>query len=452
MGLEEVRYIITKDWILLTTMNRYLQKTPQVAPKNEVVAEIGSLTMEFTRVSQLTGNPKYFDAVQRIANAFEAEQSKTLIPGLWPLTVNALTLNMHDDTRFTIGGMADSVFEYLGKQHLLLSGRVPAYATMHTAMIEATKTHLTFEPLLPPTLKEKYALSPLFVGSVNVKNNNHNISPEGQHLTCFAGGMFALGARALRNSSPAETYEEDMQVARRLTEGCIWSYYATPLGIGPEIFYMHPCRSGRNAVTSGLEPDHLGATGDCTWDRSTWLSNLRSLPRDADKGPGGREQYAKDKHLDEGFTQVHEPKYILRPEAIESVFILYRTTGDEALREHAWRMFEAVVRYTRTAVAFAEIPDVMTPPRGGKADLHDGNEDDDDDGYDDDGKVEGGVQQKDGMESFWTAETLKYYYLIFEEPDVVSLDEYVFNTEAHPFAWRRNRDGRSRSGSGAGAV
>lgn len=29
--------------------------------------------------------------------------------------------------------------------------------------------------------------------------------------------------------------------------------------------------------------------------------------------------------------------------------------------------------------------------------------------------------------------TLKYFYLMFEEPDVVSLDEFVFNTEAHPF-------------------
>lgn len=31
------------------------------------------------------------------------------------------------------------------------------------------------------------------------------------------------------------------------------------------------------------------------------------------------------------------------------------------------------------------------------------------------------------------AETLKYFYLIFSSPDVISLDEYVFNTEAHPF-------------------
>lgn len=37
------------------------------------------------------------------------------------------------------------------------------------------------------------------------------------------------------------------------------------------------------------------------------------------------------------------------------------------------------------------------------------------------------------MESFWLAETLKYYYLLFSGPDVISLDEWVLNTEAHPF-------------------
>lgn len=39
----------------------------------------------------------------------------------------------------------------------------------------------------------------------------------------------------------------------------------------------------------------------------------------------------------------------------------------------------------------------------------------------------------DSMESFWTAETLKYFYLVFSEPGLVSLDDWVLNTEAHPF-------------------
>jgi mannosyl-oligosaccharide alpha-1,2-mannosidase len=42
-------------------------------------------------------------------------------------------------------------------------------------------------------------------------------------------------------------------------------------------------------------------------------------------------------------------------------------------------------------------------------------------------------EHTNSMESFWFGETLKYYYLLFETPEVVSLDEWVLNTEAHPF-------------------
>ena len=93
-----------------------------------------------------------------------------------------------------------------------------------------------------------------------------------------------------------------------------------------------------------------------------------------------------------------------RPEAIESIFILYRLTGDPTLRERAWNMFNTIVQHTTTPIAHAALDDctVPNPPKA------------------------------DRMESFWLAETLKYFYLIFSEPDVVSLDEYVLNTEAHP--------------------
>jgi mannosyl-oligosaccharide alpha-1,2-mannosidase len=37
------------------------------------------------------------------------------------------------------------------------------------------------------------------------------------------------------------------------------------------------------------------------------------------------------------------------------------------------------------------------------------------------------------VQSFWLSETLKYFYLIFSPPDLVSLDEYVLTTGAHPF-------------------
>lgn len=42
-------------------------------------------------------------------------------------------------------------------------------------------------------------------------------------------------------------------------------------------------------------------------------------------------------------------------------------------------------------------------------------------------------QPRDKMESFFLGETLKYLYLLFsDDTDLLSLDAYVFNTEAHP--------------------
>jgi mannosyl-oligosaccharide alpha-1,2-mannosidase len=36
------------------------------------------------------------------------------------------------------------------------------------------------------------------------------------------------------------------------------------------------------------------------------------------------------------------------------------------------------------------------------------------------------------QQSFFLAETLKYLYLLYASSDVIPLDSYVFNTEAHP--------------------
>jgi len=38
----------------------------------------------------------------------------------------------------------------------------------------------------------------------------------------------------------------------------------------------------------------------------------------------------------------------------------------------------------------------------------------------------------DVQQSFFLAETLKYLYLLFSDDSLMSLDEWVYNTEAHP--------------------
>lgn len=88
---------------------------PQEAGDNVLVAEIGSLTLEFTRLSQITKDPRWFDAIQRIMDVFDDQQKMTKVPGLWPVVVNAKTKNFYESSGFTIGGMADSLYEYLPK-------------------------------------------------------------------------------------------------------------------------------------------------------------------------------------------------------------------------------------------------------------------------------------------------------------------------------------------------
>jgi mannosyl-oligosaccharide alpha-1,2-mannosidase len=96
-------------------MRSTLKNFPTEASALALSAELGSLTLEFTRLSQLMENPKYFDAVQRISDELERQQDLTLLPGLWPVVFDAAKLNFTKDRTFTLGGMADSLYEYIPK-------------------------------------------------------------------------------------------------------------------------------------------------------------------------------------------------------------------------------------------------------------------------------------------------------------------------------------------------
>jgi mannosyl-oligosaccharide alpha-1,2-mannosidase len=97
--------------------------------------------------------------------------------------------------------------------------------------------------------------------------------------------------------------------------------------------------------------------------------------------------------------------YILRPEVIESIFILWRTTKNP--------------RYRRWALEIAHsIEATCKVPAGGYSGIKHVNMDP--------------PKMNDVQESFFLAETLKYLYLIFASDDLVPLDRWVFNTEAHP--------------------
>ncbi|KAI8069724.1 glycoside hydrolase [Gongronella butleri] len=103
-----------------------------------------------------------------------------------------------------------------------------------------------------------------------------------------------------------------------------------------------------------------------------------------------------------------DTSYDLRPETIESLFYFYRITGDPAYQDLAWDMFVKLEYYCKTHYGFTRIGNVVTK---NKAD----------------------VKPLNFQESYLFAETFKYLYLIFSDPNTISLNDWVFNTEAHPF-------------------
>lgn len=153
---------------------------------------------------------------------------------------------------FGIGGQADSTYEYLPKEYILLGGLEEKYRAMYEMAAESIIKNLLFRPMIPD---EKRHI--LHAGLAKVAENKNptddkiDLRPEGTHLTCFAGAMFAIGARAFDR-------EDDIDIAWKLTDGCVWAYEATNTGIMPESYLAIPC------------PD----ADSCPWNETLWHEKL----------------------------------------------------------------------------------------------------------------------------------------------------------------------------------
>ncbi|KAI3318186.1 glycoside hydrolase family 47 protein [Xylariaceae sp. AK1471] len=369
----------------------YVKGKAQKAPTRVLLAEIGSLCLEFTKMSQLTGDMQYYDAVKRIHDELETAQSDTRLPGMWPVMIDASTSPMgFGSNGFSLGGMSDSAYEYLGKQYLLLGGALEQPRRMYEKFISVAEKHLLHRALHPGNLSIR------FFGDSHVSTTQNRESfvvttPRAQHLTCFTGGMVGMAAKIF--DRPA-----DLEVAAELTNGCVWSYSGTPSGIAPEIFFYIPCESENEA----------GERIDCQWSDSRWNDAIKKYWGSGQKADAmtGQEiaNLVEARRLPRGMVDVYDRRYQLRPEAIESVFYMYRLTGDPKWMDKAWDMFTAIDKHTRSTYAAAALDDVTTAK----------------------------PDRVDSMESFWLAETLKYFYLMFGDWETFDLDKWVLNTEAHP--------------------
>merc|ERR1740124_178356 len=166
-----------------------------------------------------------------------------------------------------------------------------------------------------------------------------------EHLTCFVPGMLALGTLGMPAS---ERVERDLHLAKGLMETCWQMNKRTKTGIAPDEIRFDSFKPGNWTVSN--------------------------------------------------------EEYKLRPETIESLFVLHKITGDSTYRDKGWELFQNINKYCRTEHGYGHLPDVNDPNK----------------------------PPSDKMESFWVGETLKYHYLLqIPESARPKDNDWVFNTEAH---------------------
>uniref|UniRef100_A0A8C5U0B1 alpha-1,2-Mannosidase n=11 Tax=Neoaves TaxID=3078114 RepID=A0A8C5U0B1_9PASS len=294
---------------------------------SSILAEFGTLHMEFVHLSYLTGDPVYYNKVMHIRKLLQKMDRPN---GLYPNYLNPRT-GRWGQHHTSVGGLGDSFYEYLLKAWLMSDKMDTEARKMYDDAIEAIEKHLI--------RKSNGGLT--FIGEWK----NGHLERKMGHLTCFAGGMFALGADGSRDDKAGHY----LQLGAEIAHTCHESYDRTTLKLGPEAF----------------------------------------------KFDGGVEAVA---------VRQNEKYYILRPEVIETYWYMWRFTHDPKYRQWGWEATQAIDKYCRVSGGFSGVKDVYSSSPT----------------YDD-------VQQ-----SFFLAETLKYLYLLFSNDDLLPLDNWVFNTEAHP--------------------
>jgi len=197
-------------------------------------------------------------------------------------------------------------------------------------------------------------------------------SPKQDHLVCFLGGALMLGAT---------------------TSGAL----VHPVSIPPKAEELSA--AGKRDWTTGMR---LIETCMDTHKTATGLAPEIVYFKTREEGPG--DWYIKGARP-AGQPPVYDARYILRPETVESLFLAWRLTGDKRYRDYGWTIFEAIEKYCRIETGgYASVLNVDAVP----------------------------VEHDDKMETFLLSETLKYLFLLFADDTILPLNEYVFNTEAHP--------------------
>jgi mannosyl-oligosaccharide alpha-1,2-mannosidase len=269
-------------------------------------AEAATLQLELKYLSKLTGEAFYW---KKAENVIKVIDDNGMEDGLLPIYIYA-----HDGhfrgNNIRLGSRGDSYYEYLIKQYLQTSKEEPIYKELwDEALAGIRKNLITYsEPSQFTVLAER------------PDGLHGKLSAKMDHLVCFMPGAIALGvteglteAEAKRLPTWSKKKEEEMKLARELTHTCWGMYKVMATGLAPEIAYFN--------VHDPPPPESASHKTPATFDEDgEWRKDFVIKGND-----------------------VHN---LQRPETIESLFYMWRITGDAIYREWGWDMFKSFMNYT----------------------------------------------------------------------------------------------------------
>jgi len=315
--------------------------------------------------------------VDKVIDYMEKSQRKD---GLWSTHWNVKT-GAQVGSHVSVGGLADSGYEYLLKGYLLSGKSEKRLLDMYLKSVDGVIEKMLY-------LSSKRDL--LFLTILNARRVEYIF----EHLACFYAGLLALGVEVLGSALTQEQADLHRWAAEGLTNTCYLIYAEAENGLGAEAVQM--------IYNVKQKP-------------TRWMDVVRRWERKGRQGgvPPGVRGIPKvtSRRLRDYYWQ--NTGYYLRPETLESIYLMWKVTGDEIWRRRGWEIFESIEKIAKTKVGY--------------------------------GSVAGANTEKpliqDSMPSYFMAETLKYLYLLFSSDDPIPLDKWVFNTEAHPlpvFQWKQS--------------
>lgn len=268
-------------WALLNLKSGIGRNWPWASGGSSILAEYGTLHLEFMHLSELSGRPVFAEKVmniRKVLNRLDKPQ------GLYPnyLNPNSGQWGQH---HVSVGGLGDSFYEYLLKAWLMSDKTDEEGKKLYYDALQAIEKNLI--------RKSHGGLT--YIAEWKGGLLEHKMG----HLTCFAGGMIALGA----DGGPDDKTGHQMELAAEIARTCHESYARTSMKLGPEAFRFD----------------------------------------------GGVEAIA---------TRQNEKYFILRPEVIETYMYMWRFTHDPKYRQWGWEAVQALEKYCRVEGGYSGVRDV----------------------------------------------------------------------------------------------